>query len=123
MLFDFDQASLKPEGWEALDELIEDAKASQQDGQKIVSVTVSGYTDQLGGDAANQRLSEARAAAVRDYLKAGGFPDVPITVRGMGAADPVVASADCEGSRDEQVDCLAPNRRVVIDIKRAQGKP
>jgi outer membrane protein OmpA-like peptidoglycan-associated protein len=123
VLFDFDQASLKPEGREALDELIEDAKAAQQDGQKIVSATVSGYTDQLGGDAANQRLSEARAAAVRDYLKAGGFPDVPITVRGMGAADPVVAPADCKGSRDEQVDCLAPNRRVVIDIKRTEGKP
>jgi len=123
VLFDFDQASLKPEGLEQLDELNEDARASQQDGQKIASVTVSGYTDQLGSDAANLKLSEARAAAVRDYLKAKGFPDVPITVRGMGPADPVVASGDCSGSRAEQIDCLAPNRRVVIDIKRVEGKP
>jgi outer membrane protein OmpA-like peptidoglycan-associated protein len=123
VLFDFDQASLKPGGLEALDELIEDAKNAQQDGQKLASVTVSGYTDQLGGSAANQRLSEARAAAVRDYLKGKGFPDVPIAVRGMGAADPVIALEDCSGSRDEQIDCLAPNRRVVIDIRRAESKP
>ena len=122
VLFDFDAASLKPEGLEALDELIEDANTSQQDGQKLASVTVSGYTDQLGGDASNQRLSEARAAAVRDYLKSRGFPDVPIAVRGMGSADPVVALTDCSGSREEQIDCLAPNRRVVIDIKRAESK-
>jgi outer membrane protein OmpA-like peptidoglycan-associated protein len=123
VLFDFDAASLKPEGLEALDGLIEDARTSQQDGQKLTSVTVSGYTDQLGSDATNRRLSEARAAAVRDYLQSKGFPDVPITVRGMGSADPVVASSDCSGSREEQIDCLAPNRRVVIDIKRAEGKP
>jgi outer membrane protein OmpA-like peptidoglycan-associated protein len=123
VLFDFDQASLKPEGLEQLDELIEDARASQQDGQKIASVTVSGYTDQLGSDAANLKLSEARAAAVRDYLKANGFPDVPIAVRGMGPADPVVAAGDCSGSREEQIDCLAPNRRVVIDVSRVEGTP
>jgi outer membrane protein OmpA-like peptidoglycan-associated protein len=123
VLFDFDQAMLKPGGLEGLDDLIAEAKAAQQDGQKLASVTVSGYTDQLGGDAANQRLSEARAAAVRDYLIRQGFPTVPITVRGMGAARPVVALADCAGSRDEQVDCLAPNRRVVIDIVREESKP
>jgi outer membrane protein OmpA-like peptidoglycan-associated protein len=123
VLFDFDQASLKPAGLEVLDELIADAKAAQQDGQAIAAVTVSGYTDQLGSDATNRRLSEARAAAVRDYLKAKGFPDVPIAVRGMGAADPVVPLADCSGSTEEQIDCLAPNRRVVIDIKRVESRP
>ncbi|MDB5758847.1 MAG: TadE family protein [Burkholderia sp.] len=123
VLFDFDQAVLKPGGLEGLDDLIAEAKAAQQDGQKLASVIVSGYTDQLGGDAANQRLSEARAAAVRDYLISHGFPNVPITVRGMGTARPVVALADCAGSRDEQIDCLAPNRRVVIDIVREESKP
>ena len=123
VLFDFDQASLKPEGLEALDELIEDAKAAQLDGQILTSLTVSGYTDQLGSEVVNQRLSAERAAAVRDYLKDNGLPDVPITVRGMGSATPVVALADCVGSREEQIDCLAPNRRVVIELTRVEGGP
>lgn len=123
VLFGFDEASLKPGGLEALDDLIAEAGAAQQNGQAIASVTISGHTDQLGSGAINQRLSEARAAAVRDYLKSKGFPDVPIAVRGMGSADPVIAQADCPGSREEQIDCLAPNRRVVIDIRRAGGKP
>jgi len=37
----------------------------------------------------------------------------------MGSTDPVVALTDCSGSPEEQIDCLAPNRRVVIDIRRA----
>ena len=123
VLFDFDQASLKPGGTEALDELIEDVETARQQGQELASVAVSGYTDQLGSDAVNQRLSAARAAAVRDYLKSRGFPDVPITVRGMGAADPVVPLGECAGSQQEQIDCLAPNRRVVVELTRAGGKP
>ena len=120
VLFDFDQATLKPEGKEELDSLIEEAKASVQDGEPIAGLTISGYTDQLGSDAVNLKLSQARAEAVRDYLKANGFPDVPITVRGMGAADPKVPLSSCAGSAEEQQDCLAPNRRVVIGVKRAK---
>lgn len=123
VLFDFDQASLKPGGTEALDALIEDVETARQHGQELASVTVSGYTDQLGSDAVNQRLSAARAAAVRDYLKSKGFRDVPITVRGMGSANPVVPLGECAGSREEQIDCLAPNRRVVVELTRAGGKP
>jgi len=119
VLFDFDQATLKPEGKEELDSLIEEAKASVEDGEPIAGLTISGYTDQLGSDAVNLKLSQARAEAVRDYLKANDFPDVPITVRGMGAADPKVPLSSCAGSAEEQQDCLAPNRRVVIGVKRA----
>lgn len=119
VLFDFDQATLKPEGREELDSLIEEAKASVEDGERIAGLTISGYTDQLGSDAVNLKLSQARAEAVRDYLNANGLPDVPITVRGMGAADPKVPLSSCAGSGQEQQDCLAPNRRVVISVRRA----
>ena len=119
VLFDFDQATLKPEGKEELDSLIEEAKTSVEDGERIAGLTISGYTDQLGSDAVNLKLSQARAEAVRDYLKANGLPDVPITVRGMGAADPKVPLSSCAGSGQEQQDCLAPNRRVVISVRRA----
>ena len=120
MLFDFDQATLKPDGLQALDDFIKDARAAHEDGQRIKSVTISGYTDQIGEDDANQRLSEARAAAVRDYMRKKAFPDVPITVRGMGPADPQVALSQCTGSGQEQIACLAPNRRVVIEVTRTE---
>ena len=119
LLFDFDQSMLKPEGREELDSLIGEARESAEDGAPIGAVTISGYTDQLGSDAINLKLSQARAEAVRDYLKANGFPDVPVTVRGMGAADPKVPLSSCAGSAEEQQACLAPNRRVVIEIRRA----
>ena len=90
-----------------------------QDNEPIGGLTISGYTDQLGSDAVNLKLSQARAEAVRDYLKANGFPDVPVTVRGMGAAEPKVPLSSCAGSPEEQRDCLAPNRRVVIEVRRA----
>ena len=119
VLFDFDQSTLKPEGREELDSLIEEARAAVEDGEPIAGLTISGYTDQLGSDAVNLKLSQVRAEAVRDYLKANGFPDVPVTVRGMGAAEPKVPLSSCSGSPEEQRDCLAPNRRVVIEVRRA----
>ena len=119
VLFDFDQSALKPDGLDELDSLIEDARQAQQEGQRIALVVISGYTDQLGSDAVNLPLSRARAQAVRDYMQQHGFPDVPVTVRGMGAADPAVALSSCAGDGQAQKDCLAPNRRVVVEIQRA----
>jgi outer membrane protein OmpA-like peptidoglycan-associated protein len=121
VLFDFDQAILKPGGLQALDDFIKESKAAQDDGQRIEALTISGYTDQLGADDVNQRLSQARATAVRDYMKQQGFPDVPVTVRGMGAADPKVQLSECPGSGEAQRACLAANRRVVIEVKRVKG--
>jgi outer membrane protein OmpA-like peptidoglycan-associated protein/uncharacterized membrane protein (UPF0127 family) len=119
VLFDFDQATLRTDGLTDLDDLIDEVKAAQADGQGIASVRISGYTDQLGSDALNQKLSLARAEAVRDYIASKGFPDVPIAVRGMGAAEPKVALDSCAGQGQEQIACLAPNRRVVIEITRS----
>ena len=122
-LFDFDSAVLKANGLAELDNLIDEVKEAQKDGQTIQSVTVTGHTDQLGSEAVNLKLSQARAEAVRDYMKRRGFPDVPITVAGKGAADPVVPLESCGGTTEQKIDCLAPNRRVVVDIKRSASQP
>jgi outer membrane protein OmpA-like peptidoglycan-associated protein/uncharacterized membrane protein (UPF0127 family) len=121
VLFDFDQATLRADGLADLDALIEEVRAAQRDGQGIASVQIYGYTDQLGSDALNQRLSLARAQAVRDYMKSRGFPDVPISVRGMGAADPKIPLGACAQQGQEQIECLAPNRRVVVEISRVEN--
>jgi outer membrane protein OmpA-like peptidoglycan-associated protein len=122
VLFDFGKPTLKTDGLDELDDFIEEVRQSYEDGQPIASITISGYTDQLGGDGGNQRLSLERAEAVRDYMKKNGFPDVPVTVRGMGAADPKVPVESCTGGAQEQIACLAPNRRVLIEIKRTESQ-
>ena len=68
-LFDFDKAVLKPEGMAAIDsEII----AKLKDVQKLELVLVTGHTDRIGSQAYNQKLSERRADAVRDYLVSQG---------------------------------------------------
>ena len=78
------------------------------------------YTDQLGSEALNSKLSLDRATAVRDYLKAHGFPDKPISVQGLGSQDPQVSLSSCPSSGQAQINCLAPNRRVVVTINGLQ---
>ncbi|MFC3107183.1 OmpA family protein [Undibacterium arcticum] len=81
----------------------------------IRSVIVTGHTDRLGATGTNQQLSEQRAAAVAAYLKSAGVA-APVTIVGAGETEPV-KSCDTKISRKKLIDCLAPNRRVVIDVK------
>ena len=119
VLFPFDKSSVDdmlPAGRAVLDQFIATAKTKQLD-----SVHVIGYTDPLGSDAYNKQLSLARAAAVRDYLVANGFPDVPITIEGRGATDLKVDLSACAGKGDQQLKaCLAANRRVLVEWKAAK---
>jgi outer membrane protein OmpA-like peptidoglycan-associated protein len=72
-------------------------------------VVITGYTDRLGSVEANDRLSLARAEAVRDLLVAGGLARGAISVAGRGEREPVVPTAD------EMAE--ARNRRVEIKIR------
>ncbi|WP_374691205.1 OmpA family protein, partial [Accumulibacter sp.] len=67
-LFDFDKATLRPEGKKKLDEVA--AKSKQIKLEVIIAV---GHTDHFGSDAYNQKLSERRAAAVKTYLVSKGI--------------------------------------------------
>jgi outer membrane protein OmpA-like peptidoglycan-associated protein/uncharacterized membrane protein (UPF0127 family) len=115
VLFEFDKSSMSdllPAGRKQLDELIQRAKSG-----RVVSAHVVGYTDPLNssGDAGyNDRLSLARANTVREYLQQHGYPHVPITVEGRGARDLVKTLDQCAGTREQQISCLAPDRRVIV---------
>ena len=69
---------------------------------------VEGHTDSVGGDEYNQRLSERRAASVRDYLVQQGVNSSGITSKGFGKAQPV-ASNDSAAGRQR-------NRRVEMVV-------
>ena len=88
-LFDFDKAVLKPEGKAAIDSEIIGKLPSVQ---KLELVLVTGHTDRIGTQQYNQKLSERRADAVRDYLVSKGVPRDSIETLGMGKTQPVRAS-------------------------------
>ena len=77
-------------------------------------IALSGHTDELGSDDYNQRLSEQRANAVRDYLVSKGVDASRIEVVGLGRTAPVKSCPAQKGAA--LVDCLAPNRRVELAI-------
>src|SRR5689334_3096874 len=113
-LFDFDKAVLRPEGKAAIDsEII----SKLRDVQKLELVLVTGHTDRIGTQQYNQRLSERRADAVRDYLVSKGVPRDKIETLGMGKTQPVPGVVCNQKALKELIACLAPNRRVEIEVK------
>ena len=115
VLFNFNKATLKPEGQQALDQLY--TQLSNLD-PKDGSVVVLGYTDRIGSEQYNLKLSEKRAQSVVDYLISKGIPANKISPRGMGEANPVTGST-CNNvkARAALIDCLGPDRRVEIEVK------
>jgi len=115
VLFTFNKATLKPEGQQALDQLY--SQLSSMD-PKDGSVVVLGFTDRIGSDQYNQKLSEKRAQSVVDYLVSKGIPSNKISARGMGESNPVTGNTcDSVKGRKALIDCLGPDRRVEIDVK------
>jgi OOP family OmpA-OmpF porin len=113
-LFDFDKAVLKPEGKAAIDSEI----ISKLSGvQRLELVLVTGHTDRIGTQAYNQKLSERRADAVRDYLVSKGIARDKIETLGMGKTQPVPGVVCNMTAMKELIACLAPNRRVEVEVK------
>ena len=103
VLFDTGQYSLKPGAREKLAKV-----AGILIAYPSLNIAVGGYTDNVGGDAMNQKLSENRAGAVRDYLVQSGVATNSVTAHGFGNTLPV-ASNDNSSGRQE-------NRRVELVV-------
>ena len=103
VLFDFNKYTLKPEAREKL------AKVS---GILLaypgLSLQVEGYTDNIGSDDYNQKLSEERAGVVRDYLVTQGVAQNNISAAGYGKNSPVADNSSNDGR--------AQNRRVEMVV-------
>jgi OOP family OmpA-OmpF porin len=111
-LFDFNKAVLRPEGKAKLDELVSKAAAI-----KLEVILAVGHTDRIGGDAYNQKLSEKRAASVKEYLVAKGIEANRVYTEGKGEKQPVTGDK-CKGNAKTKalIDCLQPDRRVDIEV-------
>jgi outer membrane protein OmpA-like peptidoglycan-associated protein len=103
VLFDTGRYSLKPGAREKLAKVAGILLAYPS-----LNIEVGGYTDNVGGDDMNQRLSENRAGSVRDYLVQQGVGSNSVSARGFGNTLPV-ASNDNSAGRQE-------NRRVELVV-------
>jgi len=111
-LFDFDKAVLRPAGMQALDDFL--GKMKDIDPEVIIAV---GHADRFGSEAYNQKLSERRAASVKDYLMSKGIDANRIHTEGKGEMQPVTKAGDCTGPKSAKViACLQPDRRVEIEV-------
>lgn len=100
-LFDFDKSVIRVDAYPVLDEVVAVIKANQG-----VKVEIQGHTDNVGGAAYNQGLSERRAHAVMLYLVDRGIAKQTLTAVGFGLTRPK-ATNDTEVGR-------ALNRRVEL---------
>jgi len=81
-----------------------------------LNIEVGGYTDNVGGDAMNQKLSENRATSVRDYLVQQGVATNSVTTKGFGNSSPVASNNNSAGRQQ--------NRRVELLVSgEAIGQP
>ncbi|WP_368408571.1 OmpA family protein [Caldimonas mangrovi] len=83
-------------------------------GRPDVTVLILGHTDSVGSEALNQRISEERANATKDYLIARGVAFERITAQGRGEREPVADNATADGR--------ALNRRVELLIAHPAGR-
>jgi outer membrane protein OmpA-like peptidoglycan-associated protein len=104
VLFVTGKSELLPAARDQLDQVA----AALKDQGDLKPIVVEGYTDSVGSDANNDRLSKDRAEAVRQYLVSRGVPSDKITSVGKGKSNPV-ASNDTPDGR-------ANNRRVEIVV-------
>jgi outer membrane protein OmpA-like peptidoglycan-associated protein len=114
-LFVFDTDQLVSGASASLDKLADAIK----EWAEIKEVKLIGYTDRLrtdGNDGKNQQLSEARAERIKQYLASKGIPAEKISTKGGGSSQPVVNCSN-KMSKEKQVVCLQPNRRVEITLR------
>ncbi len=105
VFFETGKATLKEESYARLSDLLEYMTAKES-----VVIELSGHTDSMGAEVANQRLSENRAIAVKRYLVSRGIAAGRIAAVGYGESRPIASNNTAEGRRE--------NRRTVVTVLR-----
>ena len=108
--FDFNKAELKSEAKKRIDTEVMEKLGSCN---TLNLVIVTGHTDIIGTQQYNQKLSEKRAAVIASYLSSKGI-SADIDTMGMGKTQQIKACDD-KLAQTKLAECLAPNRRVVIE--------
>ncbi len=107
--FDFDKSALKPEAQAKLADLVDKTK-----GVNLEVIIAVGHTDSVGKDGYNQKLSIARAEAVKSFLTSKGIEKNRVYTEGKGSKQPVADNKTSEGR--------AKNRRVEVEVVGTRAK-
>src|SRR6185295_17681046 len=105
--FDTNKATFRKEAQPELEKI----SARVRNVSSVEAIQITGFTDNTGTADYNQKLSEARAATVKDFLVKNGIDPSKVTIVGRGMNDPVADNATKEGR--------AKNRRVEVMVKGA----
>lgn len=100
--FDTGSANLRDESQQELDRLYDIMEKSG------LVIEIGGHTDNVGREDSNERLSQARAEAVRTYVIERGIAEDRIQAKGYGEAEPIATNETEEGRQE--------NRRVEIKV-------
>ena len=103
IFFDFNKATLRPESKVELERVYTILTENPR-----MKVRIAGHTDSIGSEEYNQRLSEARAKAVYDYLISRGISADRLSYIGYGESRPIDTNETSEGRQN--------NRRVELEI-------
>ena len=93
--------------------MLDEAAQILKDNPKV-NVTVEGYTDSIGTEAYNLKLSERRANAVKTYLTTRGIDASRLDTIGKGESDPI---ADNTKNGKDNPEGRAMNRRAELKVK------
>ncbi|MCU0952280.1 MAG: OmpA family protein [Burkholderiaceae bacterium] len=107
-LFDTGKSTLRPGAIRQLDELVQKARAGGEAGYKLEVIVIVGHADSTGSAALNERLSLARAEAVKKYFVDKGIEPNRIYTEGKGSRQPIADNKTAAGRQQ--------NRRVEIEI-------
>jgi outer membrane protein OmpA-like peptidoglycan-associated protein len=111
VLFDFNKYSLKPEAREKLAKVSGILLAYPN-----LKVQVEGYTDNIGSDEYNQKLSERRAGSVRDYFVSQSVPEPNLSAAGYGKTHPVADNSTNAGrSQNRRVELVVSGAAIGIE--------
>lgn len=103
IFFETAKSDLKPESFPELDRAVK--FLSDNSG---ITIAIAGHTDNVGSDASNQTLSQARAKSVMEYMVTNGIPQSRMTSKGFGETKPMATNDTDEGRQ--------LNRRVEFTI-------
>lgn len=102
-LFDFDKSIINPAYYPELDDAVKEMKEDE-----YIYIQVDGYADKIGTEEYNQKLSERRAQAIKDYLTARGVKAQRIKIYGHGETEPAATNSTRSGR--------SQNRRAIIGV-------
>jgi OOP family OmpA-OmpF porin len=117
---EFNKSDMTADNKKDLDEFLGNLRKAnkQRAAVDFGAVIVTGHTDRIGSMKYNMKLSEKRAITVKDYIVSQGIDQKLIFWEGKGPKQPIPVTKFCDNKmkRKQLIECLAPNRRVTVEV-------